>query len=310
VQIDWNGFKVNEENIPLSRPGVYTIQNLVNGKFYVGEAIDVANRLRSHAAIVRAPRKFRNALRKYGLSNFIAIPIWYSVVAEEDKFFQLAVEADLIATFNSVNNGYNVLANYHQGLYGPAWSAYLQTFWTAELRLAQAEITRLQFTDPARRALQSEAVAAYNNRPEVKQKFMVLQQRLWADPNYKPDRSWHREFFKSEGLQAKGREARMRPEVIEKRNVSIKETWQSPELREQQAAAGQRKMAAKRETDPEAFQKHMNAFTQAGTEAAATRITGSRWINNGTTNKRLSTSDPLPEGWSYGRVGFVKTRRP
>jgi group I intron endonuclease len=306
--IDWFGFKALPNNVPEARAGVYCLLNLVTKKLYIGESVSVSVRLASHGD--NSPRKLRNSLNKYGRHNFLVIPLWYGLFEEENKKLQQGIESQYIVEFDTIGNGYNVIQNYHQSAYGELWSNYLKQFWTEELRDRQSEITRQQFQEGDRRQKQIDAISALSNRPEVKQRFKELQQRLWSDPNYKPDRSWQREFFKTPELQAKARAAVARPEVIEKRNASITAAWQSSELRDQQAAAGRRKMATKRDTDPEAFQAHMSAFAQAGTEAAATRISGSRWINDGTANKRLSTSDPLPEGWSYGRVGFVKSRRP
>lgn len=52
--------------------GIYKITNLINGKFYIGQSIDVVNRIRDHKcprSLLRGYPIYR-AFKKYGLENF------------------------------------------------------------------------------------------------------------------------------------------------------------------------------------------------------------------------------------------------
>src|SRR5215204_3714431 len=109
--VEWAGFKVYEDNIPENRSGVYVFLNLVNGKYYVGESVELRARIRAHAAGT-SPRKFRNALAKYGTHNFLVMPVWYTITQEPDKSFQLAVETSLIIDLDAVESGYNLITDY------------------------------------------------------------------------------------------------------------------------------------------------------------------------------------------------------
>jgi group I intron endonuclease len=122
--VQWHGgFWVSPDNQPAEQPGVYLLQRFATGKCYVGISQNVFKRCRAHAKFHL--RKLSNALRKYGKSAFVIVPIYYSACGighlEE-------LEAVLIADFDSAaKGGYNVkLANGHVGPYGPEFSAICQ----------------------------------------------------------------------------------------------------------------------------------------------------------------------------------------
>lgn len=54
--------------------GIYKIRNLLNGKVYIGQSIDINNRFRVHKNIIRSTKVFRHllykAFNKYGIENF------------------------------------------------------------------------------------------------------------------------------------------------------------------------------------------------------------------------------------------------
>lgn len=49
--------------------GIYEIKNLVNGKVYIGQSIDIEERFRSHK-LRESNTHLKNAFKKYGLENF------------------------------------------------------------------------------------------------------------------------------------------------------------------------------------------------------------------------------------------------
>lgn len=121
----FNGFQVNPDNLPLKRPGLYQFTCLVNGKPYVGISQNVAKR--NHGPDC-SPRKFRNAIRKYGKANFLFEPLAYSVDAQTD--WLPFAEAELITTLDAINNGYNIqAASGGVGPYGPEFSTLMKEIW-------------------------------------------------------------------------------------------------------------------------------------------------------------------------------------
>lgn len=106
-----------------NRIGVYSIRNLVNGKRYVGSALNVRSRWRQHLKYLledtgSGQRKLRTAWDKYGASAFIFEVL--EQVAEPKTL--LRTEQHYIDQYNSVACGYNVrlLAESNLGIvFGP-----------------------------------------------------------------------------------------------------------------------------------------------------------------------------------------------
>ena len=90
-----------------SAPGVYRIVNTTNGKCYVGSSKNIKARYRQHKAQVYSgshhSTKLRNSIRKHGPDNFA-----FEVVEFCDEHCLLAKEAHWMATYDAVDNGYNV----------------------------------------------------------------------------------------------------------------------------------------------------------------------------------------------------------
>ena len=125
--IPWNGFSIRADNVPLKLPGVYRFTCLVNGKPYVGISQDVFRRCRHHGE--NSPTKFRNAIRKYGRMNFLCEPLFYWTDGKPDRSFLATLEAELIASHNSVAKGYNIAERSEGGSYGPEFSISQKAGW-------------------------------------------------------------------------------------------------------------------------------------------------------------------------------------
>jgi hypothetical protein len=133
--IDWNGWKVFPDNVPLNRPGAYRFKLLLKPEESAGNYIGisgirsgVAGRCKRHPS--RA-KKFENAVHKYGKENFLLTPLYYLTEEEADALTRLSLqvlEADNIITFNAVSNGYNLKASDGGvGPYGPEFSAIMKS---------------------------------------------------------------------------------------------------------------------------------------------------------------------------------------
>lgn len=89
------------------KSGIYKITNTVNGKVYVGSAVDLPRRIRMHRWRLRNGRhvnpKLQAAWDKYGLEAFV-----FEVLFICTPEHLLDYEQRCIDGFDSVNNGYNI----------------------------------------------------------------------------------------------------------------------------------------------------------------------------------------------------------
>lgn len=85
---------------------VYLIQNLINGKQYVGMSVDVRRRMQGHftAANRGKPGAIAAAIRKHGFDNF-SVSLLYKCATRDEA---LAREIEEIAVRGSQRNGYNI----------------------------------------------------------------------------------------------------------------------------------------------------------------------------------------------------------
>jgi len=88
--------------------GIYIIKNLINGKCYIGETINIHKRICEHRSRVGAEKRslIHNAIRKYGRDNF-EIHVEYFPNANKEQLWNL--EEQMIIKYNSLTpNGYNI----------------------------------------------------------------------------------------------------------------------------------------------------------------------------------------------------------
>jgi group I intron endonuclease len=90
------------------KSGIYQIQNLINGKVYVGSAVNLKIRKRDHLYVLNKNRhynhKLQKAYNKYGIENFEFSVIEY---VENPKNL-LKLEQWYMDSYDAVKNGYNV----------------------------------------------------------------------------------------------------------------------------------------------------------------------------------------------------------
>lgn len=87
---------------------VYKIENLVNGKVYIGQTIQKNPKARWYEHTSRVKNGSRHPLydsiRKYGLDNFS----WEVIDKAESLESLNALEQHYVEKYNSINNGYNI----------------------------------------------------------------------------------------------------------------------------------------------------------------------------------------------------------
>ena len=84
--------------------GVYKITNLVNGKIYIGQSIDVENRLNEHKRNYKHNQHLTNAINKYGVDKFT----FELLIATDIKYLN-RLEKLFIRKYDTMNpdKGYN-----------------------------------------------------------------------------------------------------------------------------------------------------------------------------------------------------------
>ena len=89
------------------KSGIYQIRNLVNGKVYVGSAVNLRARMQSHFGELKNNkhnnRHLQRAYDKYGLDKFV-----FEVLEYVEKDMLLEREQYYIDTLNAVKEGYNL----------------------------------------------------------------------------------------------------------------------------------------------------------------------------------------------------------
>ncbi len=215
--IEWRGFKVNPENVPMARPGVYEFRCLVNGKPYIGISgvkTGVAGRCRRSRERGHGGPKFTNALRKYGTDTFVLTPLFYAI-GEVDQKWLSKLEADLIVDNDSVKNGYNLQeASGAVGPYGEEFSAILREVLSRpEVKKKLSIASRINNARPEVKARQIAGINEANKRPEVKARRSATTLDSYATD---PTRSIR------QGQSIKATLARKTPE---QRTKSAKKAW-------------------------------------------------------------------------------------
>ena len=86
--------------------GIYKITNIVTGKCYVGSAVDLKDRFRSHRSKLFLNKhhspKLQNSYNKHGLDKFV-----YEIIEECPKGIIIEREQYYIDLYDSYNKGYN-----------------------------------------------------------------------------------------------------------------------------------------------------------------------------------------------------------
>lgn len=91
-------------------PGIYMIVNLINDKKYVGQAIDLRDRLYSHIYAAQRKENYHlyNAINKYGIENFtIFILETFTEISGDIKDLLNKQEIYFVAKYKTFESGYN-----------------------------------------------------------------------------------------------------------------------------------------------------------------------------------------------------------
>lgn len=158
---------------------VYCIENLENGKKYIGQTTrDLAERFREHCGNsgTSVSPKLKNAIKKYGKDCFCVEVIWEKDECEQDELD--AKEIELIEELNTLHpNGYNLTKGGSGGRHSDETKKLLskisQAMWENK-REAMIEKRRTQWTPERRIRLSETLKQGYIDHPERRQKVSSI----------------------------------------------------------------------------------------------------------------------------------------
>lgn len=95
---------INDENFK-SYPGIYIIKNLITGKEYIGESLNIRRRMLTHSK-TKDDQRIHRSILKYGIENFQVYCEYFPSFTKKDL---LELEEKMILDYNTlIPFGYNV----------------------------------------------------------------------------------------------------------------------------------------------------------------------------------------------------------
>lgn len=282
-------FRIDELNVPLARPGVYILRNEETARVYIGASLNVLGRCKGHEK-GESSKKLKEALLEYGTRTFSFTPVLYSL--DRKMRWLLEMEAILIAEYDSIKDGYNVISEVQFEAYESARNSLRQYYknnpeesgrhfkeWWANLS-PEDKAQFLAKREPARLA----AVRKNNSDPAFIER-MVL--------------------------------ATHTPEVNARRNASIVATFAKPGGKDKLLAAhkdpayleNQRQKGLARFATDESRQAARDAQAKVADKCseslkAAWKKRPRIWITNGIVTQHHFVDEVMLEGFHQGRGGL------
>ncbi len=194
--------------------GIYAIENTVNGKTYVGSAVNLKVREQRHLRDLRCgehhSRKLQNSYNKHGEGVFVFKPLL--VCREEDLLFyeQLAIDK-----YDTVKTGYNI---------APTAGSAPGIKRSDETRIKMSASIKARYADLEFSARNNAARKAYYADSEVKAKTSAALKARYTDPEYRVKHS------------TATRAGLADPEAVAKMSAKTKARWADPEYRARMSA--------------------------------------------------------------------------
>jgi len=220
--VKWHRFNIMPQNPPLMKRGVYLALHIETAKPYVGAAQCIFSRLRQHSW--GSQQYFHNAIKKEGHTSFIVQPIYISLSDNDDL---MKIEADLIADYDAIDNGYNICAaGGRVGPYGEAFSRILSDANSRPDRVQRVRQRMLDnWADPVWREKQEKLLEESRNDPGAKERHRQAMARIGADPQVRKKRG----ISISKTLAI--------PEIRDARLAALSILWNDPVIRERNKTA-------------------------------------------------------------------------
>jgi group I intron endonuclease len=270
--------------------GIYGLKNKTNGKWYVGQSIySIQGRWQSYKNLKCSSQpKLLNALKKYGYESFD------KVILEEcisDRRVIDVREDYWIKFYNCVENGYNCK-------YGGANGKMSEE---AKVRVREGCKKRV-YTDEWKKALSENGKKAKGRivSEETKNKMKESQKVRY---NNNPDAKNHIKRL-AETRKLRLRSTPVSDETKRKISAATKGKIITNDCKNKMSAA--RKEYLKVNAHPSLGRKHstescekMSVHDRSGLNCPSL---GKIWINNGIESKKIPKEQPMPDGFSRGRL--------
>ena len=327
LTIDFHGFCVYPNNVPMRRPGVYKFTRRGTSRSYIGLSTDVYFRTRYHSASPSSTRRFSRALAKYGRSAFVLEPLFY-LIADEVEWL-LYYECLFIVENDTIRKGYNATLSFRALMRQYKEDHHLVAQALANPALQKAMAAADTYSPRTREQQAASMRAYYKEHPEAATAKSEMWKALWADPEVAaklrtlradPDYEANRRAKIKAGMvtpeaQAKTNAFLADPVKQARRGKAVKaglaqsDKWaaeqarrKSPAARAANAARGRAQFATEEARQAASARqaaiagKHREALLRAHANCPR------HWITDGATTRKTPVADPIPSGWHKGRA--------
>ena len=157
---------------------VYVIENLENGKKYIGQTtrLDLAERFREHCgnSTTSVCPKLRNAIKKYGKDCFIIEPLWTSETCHQHELDDK--EMKMIEEHNTLNpNGYNLTRGGMGGRHSDETKILIseksKQAWNLNGEQYRRERRERGSTEESKQKVSETLKELFKNNPELREKI-------------------------------------------------------------------------------------------------------------------------------------------
>lgn len=267
--------KIDRNNSPLARAGIYLITNVVTEKRYIGISQDVRRRFKQHCRM-SSPSKLLASVKKHGIDKFTFTPIYYSLHGDTSHLPEL--ECHLIRQYGTAaTGGYNMQMS--DGAVGPYGKEFCDGVRAAlsrpDVKVRQIEGIRSAYKKSEVIVRVSEGTRAAFKRPEVIEKLKSAMRLKEGDAIYTAARN------------SRFAEITSCPDLRRRRAESLRKTLSDPARRENMSARTSARM------------------TPEYREIQRARIKTLKWATNGIVNRRVLPAN-IAEGWYLGRTPQMK----
>ena len=170
--------------------GIYAVLNLVNGKFYIGSAVNLRRRWTNHKSLLNSNKHYnihlQRAWAKHGELNFIIVILEYTVDLQSKEQHYIDT---LAPTYNILTTAYNSTGYKHTE---EAVASFKARVVSDEVKAALSARLKDKKQDPDFVKHRTKSLKGKKRSEEIRAKMAKAQSKRYAlsiDPNKMID--WH-----------------------------------------------------------------------------------------------------------------------